>query len=726
MKACPVCKTQYPDDANFCPQETCASESGPSRLQPLPVAAPQRFHVLGPLGGGASGEVSRARDGQSGTEVAYKIAAVAALPNPAAVDRAQRELRQLQRAVSEHIARVVEFGKTPDGRLFVVTELCSGQPLDRLIAKGPLPLDRAKAIVAQVGEALLEGQKTGVVHRDVAAKNVLCDAAGGVKVINFSVPRPVSDRIFGVPESLSPEQAEGKPVDQRSNTYSLGAVLYHMLTGEPPFSGSDPKAVAEMHLKSEPRPPSKRRPDAGLGTDVDRVVMKALEKSSSRRHLTLRQFLAEVEGLGAARREAAAQVSPGAVAAAFGGGGASKDAGFAKTMMFGGGDAGPRLPTPPPVVVAPPPPGPASTPRPAPPSSASPLDTLPSAPPIPAVRADAIGPTEPAARTPAPVLVAPPPSPPPSPPAPPAAPPRMHQPSMLYGPTAPPPDPAMWDRLAAAHPQIAAAGLQPPPPPSVPTPPPQSFVTPSTDGPPPRGPTPPPQAAAAAGAAKKKGGRFRETLWFKKGDVEEMVTEAKKKAALSGRETSDELPADDARPLEDRYVDDGSLTSEDRQKFSLRQGGTGAAQTMAPGRVVIPGERMTDQELMSEIGGGKRMKILVAACVVGVALLVVIILSVGGGKKDDKKDGKKSDNTPARIEAKVVATPPPPPPTPTPSTAASPSPAPSPSVKPASKSSRHRSHRSSSRSSGKGGSKSSSTLKKPSPPPPAPANRSKR
>ena len=86
-----------------------------------------------------------------------------------------------------------------------------------------MPLDRAKKIVAQIGEALLEGQKVGVVHHDLSAKNVLVGANDEVKVINFVAPWPVTETVFGVPEYLSPEQAEGKLVDQRSNTYSLGA-----------------------------------------------------------------------------------------------------------------------------------------------------------------------------------------------------------------------------------------------------------------------------------------------------------------------------------------------------------------------------------------------------------------------------------------------------------------------------------------------------------------------
>src|SRR6516162_1783563 len=116
MKVCPNCQNKYPDDGNFCPREDCAT-----------------------------GEVWRAHDAQTGEEVAYKLISARSLPTPLAVDRAVRELKQLARVQSPRIARVVDSGTTADGRLFVASELCAGEPLDRLADRiGPFPLDRAK------------------------------------------------------------------------------------------------------------------------------------------------------------------------------------------------------------------------------------------------------------------------------------------------------------------------------------------------------------------------------------------------------------------------------------------------------------------------------------------------------------------------------------------------------------------------------------------------------
>ena len=266
MKFCPNCQSQYPDDANFCPQESCATAAGSAapRAHRGRAARPRATRWKSQLGGSRSGEVWRARDTQTGATVAYKLVAPASLPTTATLERAQRELKQLQRAQSPRLARVLDFGKDADGRLFIVSELVDGQPLDRLVAAtGPLPLDRAKKIVAQIGEALLEGQKVGVVHHDLSPKNVLVAPNDEVKVINFVAPVAVSETVFGVPEYLSPEQAEGKLVDQRSNTYSLGGILLLLLTGQPPVSGAD-DAGAILEQVTEGRdgsaqPTSRRR-----------------------------------------------------------------------------------------------------------------------------------------------------------------------------------------------------------------------------------------------------------------------------------------------------------------------------------------------------------------------------------------------------------------------------------------------------------------------------------
>jgi serine/threonine-protein kinase len=618
MKVCPNCQNQYPDDANFCPQEGCATPQGPRRLEPIAAAAPppqQRYELEAQLGGARSGGVWRARDSQSGTTVAYKVVAQGALPTTASLERAQRELKQLQRSQSSRVAKVLDFGKEADGRLFIASELVDGQTLDQLVAgNGPLPLDRTKAIVAQIGEALLEGQKVGVVHHDLSPKNIIVGANDEVKVINFVAPVPVTETVFGVPEYLSPEQAEGKLVDQRSNTYSLGGVMILLLTGQPPVSGADPGAVLEQVTKGELVPPSRRmNGQSTLTPEIDRVVLKAMDKSPNRRPLTMRQFLTEVSGL----------VAMGAAPAA----GAQAGVGFAKTMLFTGGSPevqklvqqavaarGGASAAPAPTAATPPP-------EPAPPPAAAP----------------------PAAQnTPAPV-----------------GPRRTHGAAIAA---------TVVSLPAAKIPGMPGAGIpgasgnpnqsgQITPPPVAMTPPLQPLT------PPPQmtGPTPKPAA----------GGNFRETLWFKKGDVDQMVADARARveAARAKGVAVSEADAEAAagapppveeqvKPLEDQYVDDGSVTAEDRKKFSLRSGATSTALPTVGGQ--MPGDRMSDAEVMAEVGGKKRIGIIVIALAIAAIIGAVVV------KKMMAKDVSKNA---AAMAPTAEPTPTPPTPMPPPEAA---------------------------------------------------------
>ena len=597
MKTCPNCKSKYPDDANFCPLETCATADGPQRLESVPDAPEPRFKPIERIGGGTTGEVWRARDSQTGTEVALKLVNPAALGPPAAQSRAEREFKQLMRVSSPRVATIIDCGRLPDQRLFVAMELFPGESLASVLRSGPVDLENAKAMVGQIGQALLEAQKAGLVHRDVSPKNVLVGPTGDVKVINFPLAKPATDKVVGDPSYLSSEQAQGKPADQRSNTYSLAAILYHMLTGEPPFQAATPQAVLDMHVSSPVLPPSQRRPDAGISVEVDRLILKAMDKSSSRRHLTLRLFLTELEGV----KAAAPGTSASGAARPAGG-----DVGLAKTMLFAGNqadiarmvaEATAAKAAASAASAAPASSDPAAAARGTKPSPKAPapandeptisvmdtmaVDSMASAAPVQPVAA---APSKPVVAAPAPAA---------RPVAPPAA-------ARAAAPT-PKPAPAAQQQAPAAQraaaPSLGGSGIKP--------------------------------AEAGKAPPPKPGAAFRETLWFKKGDVDQMVADAKAKQAAAGKPAAEEeLPTDDARPLEDRYVDDGSVTTEDRKKFSLRTGRTSTALPTAG--AAIPGEQMDERELVQEIGRGRRTAILVVAAVVIVALFVVVVLMMRG------------------------------------------------------------------------------------------------
>jgi serine/threonine-protein kinase len=629
MKLCPTCQTKYPDDANFCPQEACATPDGPQRLQLLPDDSKPRFNPTTRVGGARTGEVWRARDNDSGAEVAYKIVAAEVLPTAAAQSRAEREFKQLMRVQSPRIATIIECGKAPDDRLFVAMELCEGPNLEQMLRGGPLSFDKARSIVGQVGQALLEAQKAGIVHRDVSPKNVIVTAGGEVKVINFPIATPVTEKVSGVPAYVSPEQAQGKPVDQRSNTYSLACIFYHLLTGEPPFQAANPQALLELHVSSPPLPPSQRRPEANLSPDIDRVILKALDKNSSRRHLTLRLFLTEVEALSA----------PGAAPAPAAASG-NREVGFAKTMLFAGGQAevaslvakaiaartgGGGHPTP-------------AAGSPATAAAAAPV----AAQPVPATMPLSVPANQPSAAVASTILAG-----------------------------------GSNGQEAAAASSAHLARLTPPPvtpyPPSAPAASPsQTAVAATADA----------SAAPAAAKAPSDDGKsgvkpaFRETLWFKRGDVDQMVAEAK--AKMAGKGPEGEVP-EDVRPLEDRYVDDGTVTTEDRKKFSLRAGGTATAVPSSGAK--LPGAGMSDQEVIEEIAGPRRTMILVVAAVVVAAVIVVVLMMLRNKAPEAAAPAPKPAAT--AVAPTPAPTPPPPAPAPTPPPAAAAPAEPTPAAAPA-------------------------------------------
>jgi hypothetical protein len=606
MKFCPICKTQYPEDANFCPQETCATPEGPQRLQLMATQPVGRFHPIEKLGGGRTGEVWRARDSQTGQEVAYKSVMPTVVSTPATLARMEREFKQLMRVSNPKVAAVLDCEKTPVGGLAIATELCQGDSLERILAAGPVEFQLAKSIVAQVGQALLEAQKVGLVHRDVAPKNILVSASGDVKVINFPLAVPINEKVSGVAAYLSPEQVQGKPVDQRSNTYSLAAILYHLLTGEPPFQGATVQAVLDMQVSTPVLPPTQRRPGANLPPDADKLVLKALDKSSSRRHLTLRLFLNELEALKAQPVGAAKPAG---------------EVGLAKTMMFGGNQADiARM-----VAEARAAKAAAGGPT---PSSAPTAPVAPQDRPLEVGQTITVGAMAPhaapsaqplAARAPAQVASS-------------SAPfqvvmpgPQAHTFGKASAPTPAPyaPTPAPVPR---AHAPVQASM-------DAPTPPPVQPVLARSAPPAPAQPAGIAPREAGKGAPPKSGAAFRETLWFKQGDVEQMVAEAKAKMQATGKPAAEApIGTEDARPLEDRYVDDGSVTVEDRKKFSLRTGGTSTSvPAVGP---EVPGEKIDEREIVGEISGGRRTLILVIAAVVVLALVVVIVMMVKGKGKN--------------------------------------------------------------------------------------------
>ncbi len=261
-----------------------------------------RYEVLDFLGEGGMARVFRGRDRILERTVAIKLLSDRLATDERSVERFRREARAAAGLSHPGIVAVYDTG-TDDGFHFIVMEYVEGETLDRILRReGRLPPGRALEFAERVSEALAAAHASGIIHRDVKPANIMLAADGSVKVMDFGIVRAVQSdtlthtaTILGTASYLSPEQARGDPVDGRADLYSLGVVLYEMLTGRPPFVGENPVAVAAQHVGSQPLPPSQVEPS--LGSAFDGVVLKALEKSPDDRYRSAEEFAEALGGL---------------------------------------------------------------------------------------------------------------------------------------------------------------------------------------------------------------------------------------------------------------------------------------------------------------------------------------------------------------------------------------------------------------------------------------------
>ncbi|MFL5797297.1 MAG: protein kinase domain-containing protein [Actinomycetota bacterium] len=260
-----------------------------------------RYVLRSLVGEGGMAEVFAAADTVLDRPVAVKVLREHLAHDPVAVARFRREARAVAalshpNIVAIHDVGTIEEEQVADGRRiararpFLVTELIVGQPLDQVIRRdGPLPWQRVAEIGEAVAAALAFAHGAGIVHRDLKPANVMLTPWGHVKVLDFGIAlaaswTPATDggRVHGTAEYLSPEQARGWAVDGRSDVYSLGVVLYELLTGRVPFVGENPVAVAHQHLERLPARPSSLRPDASA--ELERVILRCLAKDPRDRY----------------------------------------------------------------------------------------------------------------------------------------------------------------------------------------------------------------------------------------------------------------------------------------------------------------------------------------------------------------------------------------------------------------------------------------------------------
>jgi serine/threonine protein kinase/beta-lactam-binding protein with PASTA domain len=278
-----------------------------------------RYELGETLGYGGMSEVHKGRDVRLGRDVAVKVLRADLARDPQFQERFRREAQNAAALNHPAIVAVYDTGETRTeyGPLpYIVMEYVDGRTLRDIVkTEGPLPGQRAMEIMADVCAALDFSHRHGIIHRDVKPANVMITKTGAVKVMDFGIARAMHDgqaavtqtaAVIGTAQYLSPEQARGETVDARSDVYATGCVLFELLTGEPPFTGDSPVAVAYQHVREDPRKPSQLNPR--VSPQLDAIVLKAMAKGAANRYQSAAEMRMDIVRVLSGQRPAAPMV----------------------------------------------------------------------------------------------------------------------------------------------------------------------------------------------------------------------------------------------------------------------------------------------------------------------------------------------------------------------------------------------------------------------------------
>jgi eukaryotic-like serine/threonine-protein kinase len=292
-----------------------------------------QFKVLEKVGTGGMGSVYKAEQPAMNRMVAIKILHPKLAGRKDLTSRFRREARAMSQLTHPNTVKVFMYGELEDdGSLYIVMEMLEGRNLNQTVRKeGPLPADRAIPILIQVCGALQEAHELGIVHRDLKPENIFLSKQGGIndypKVLDFGLAK-VTERqmqpgsviltqegmVFGTPEFMSPEQAQGKTLDARSDIYSLAVILYEVLTGKLPFSARTPMEYIQKHVTDPIIALSERVPDRKFPKGLDDALAKALQKQPDNRYQTAAEFGEALRPFGGAAAKALPALGPAASA----------------------------------------------------------------------------------------------------------------------------------------------------------------------------------------------------------------------------------------------------------------------------------------------------------------------------------------------------------------------------------------------------------------------------
>jgi eukaryotic-like serine/threonine-protein kinase len=290
MKSCAQCKLKYPDDAAGC--FLCGGALVALQDPLIGVTLAGRYLIEEVLGQGGMATVYAARHRLVDRPCAVKVMSPQFTRNEVIRERFRREAKAAQKLAHPNIIEIFDQGETPDGYLYLVMELLQGETLADLLEHGKVPLERGLPILIQIARALARAHDLEVIHRDLKPENIfLARAPNGadlVKLLDFGIARSMQDsrltgagEVFGTPQYMAPERITSIEAGPAADLYSLGVIIYEMLTGTFPFDATDITSYFIKHLKEEPVSPKKH--DPSIPVELERLVMECLAKDAKDR-----------------------------------------------------------------------------------------------------------------------------------------------------------------------------------------------------------------------------------------------------------------------------------------------------------------------------------------------------------------------------------------------------------------------------------------------------------
>ncbi len=309
---CPTCQTENPDTQRFCGD--CGTELPDSEeiaILTQTIETPKeelttgstfarRYQIIEELGKGGMGKVYKANDIDIKEKVAIKLIKPEISTDKNTIERFQNELKFARKIRHKNVCQMYDLNRE-EGTYYISMEYVEGENLRNMIRmSGQLGIGTAISVAKQVCAGLAEAHKLGVIHRDLKPSNIMIDREGIVRIMDFGIARSLKERgitgagvLIGTPEYMSPEQVEGKETDRRSDIYSLGVILYEMLTGRVPFDGDSALTVAVKQKTERPKDP--REFNTQISEDLSSLIMQCLEKDKENRYQTAEELRSKLE-----------------------------------------------------------------------------------------------------------------------------------------------------------------------------------------------------------------------------------------------------------------------------------------------------------------------------------------------------------------------------------------------------------------------------------------------